>query len=87
AGVDISLIQKSFKCCGISVARNRSEDNLISDSNNDSYRDGNSKDSNNSDSDSNNINSDNINSDDINSDEFDINKYEEKEVSDYENEY
>ena len=31
AGVDISLIQKSFKCCGISVARDGSEDNLMFD--------------------------------------------------------
>src|SRR5581483_8151236 len=29
--VDISIIQRSFKCCGISTARDGSEDNLIFD--------------------------------------------------------
>ncbi|CAG8437665.1 10246_t:CDS:2 [Funneliformis caledonium] len=81
-GVNISLIQKSFKCCRISVARNESEDNLMFDydsllNNTKKKKSGQNKVQ----------NIDDFSSD--SDDDFyrDSNSSDKKEVLDYENEY
>jgi hypothetical protein len=80
--VDTALIYRSFKCCGISVARDGSEDHLLFD------YDSSSKKNN----EGNNVyhqdeieESDNESENDLPLDDLEFNEYDEEELTNYEN--